>query len=298
MSILITGGTGFIGRSVVEKFVQNGYNIICTIRNRDDIEFFETKNVKIIFIENYYKDELKKSFKEEEIDGIIHIASYTQRGSHNFDDIENLIDSNIKFGAYLLDLAVKSNVKWFINTGTFWQYSNCDSYSPFNLYAATKEAFLNLARYFYSNSSLKFVSLVLFDSYGKNDKRRKIFNIWNDLPEDMGALDMTPGNQFIDISHVDDISNAFYILSLNLNYSRGIINSGDTFSVMAESRYTLKELSVIFEKASNKKLNINWGGINYRENEIMEPIRTIKTVPGWKPLISILDGIKEIVDSE
>jgi hypothetical protein len=62
----------------------------------------------------------------------------------------------------------------------------------------------------------------------------------------------------------------------------------------ALKRYTLKELAGIFEKATKKKLNINWGGKPYREREIMIPWNNVKVVPEWKPFISVFDGINEL----
>jgi CDP-paratose synthetase len=63
------------------------------------------------------------------------------------------------------------------------------------------------------------------------------------------------------------------------------------FAVKAESRYTLKDLASIFEKVTGRKLNIIWGGRDYRKREVMEPWRDGKVVPEWKTVIQIETGI-------
>jgi CDP-3, 6-dideoxy-D-glycero-L-glycero-4-hexulose-4-reductase len=52
-----------------------------------------------------------------------------------------MITSNITFGTKLLEIASRTGVKTFINTSSAMQNYDNNSYSPTNLYAATKQAF-------------------------------------------------------------------------------------------------------------------------------------------------------------
>jgi nucleoside-diphosphate-sugar epimerase len=80
---------------------------------------------------------------------------------------------------------------------------------------------------------------------------------------------------------------------VNLNKIGTVTKNGDSFAVKAEERYSLKELAGIFEKTTDKKLNIKWGGSPNKQKEVMIPWNIANVVPGWKPLISVFDGIKE-----
>ena len=95
-----------------------------------------------------------------------------------------------------------------------------------------------------------------------------------------------------DISFIDDIVSAFILLSKILSQNNSIINNGDVYAVNADKRYTLKELSKIFEKVTGKQLKINWGKLDYRKREVMVPWKNGKSVPGWKPKINLEEGIK------
>ena len=162
MKILITGATGFIGQNLIKSLLNNNYNVYCITRIHSDLSKINSK-VKIFqYDENI--DLLIEFFQNEKFDGVIHLASLFLL-NHTKDNISNLLSSNIKFGVELLEASKISKVKWFINTGTFWQNYNNEEYNPVNLYAATKEAFLNIAKYYTQTSDLIFTTIKLNDTF-------------------------------------------------------------------------------------------------------------------------------------
>ncbi len=296
MNILITGATGFIGSHLTKQLLTENHTLFCTLLEGEKNPFGEDM-VKSFIISNHNIDENVAFLKKSYIDGIIHLASFVQSGDHNSTDVEPLIDTNIKFSTLLLENAVKAKVKWFINTGTYWQNYKNQEYSPVNLYAATKEAFINIARLYFETNLIKFATIKLFDTYGPNDNRPKVFNLWERVAKTGETLGMSPGEQLIDISYIDDIVNAFALLATHLHSNNLEITNGSVFAIKAEKRYTLKELAVIFEKVTCSKLNINWGERPYREREVMNPWTKGHLVPGWAPRVTVEEGIKRILNS-
>lgn len=293
MNILITGATGFIGSHLVKLLQNEKHNLFCTLLPNEKNPFGE-ESVKSVVVNTDDIEATISFLTENKVDGMIHLVSYVQSGEHKPENIKTLLNANIIFGSSLLEAASIAKVKWFINTGTYWQYYKNETYCPVNLYAATKQAFMDIAKYYWDSNKIKFCTIVLYDTYGPNDTRPKIFNLWQRIAETSETLNMSPGEQLIDISHVNDIVRAFALLANHLNNNQPEIINGDTFAVKAENRYTLKELAKIFEKATGKKLNINWGGRPYKQKEVMIPWNNANVVPGWKPLISVFDGIKKL----
>lgn len=290
MNILITGATGFIGRNLVKKLLNEDHNIFCILQQNTKNPFDE-KIVKSILLDEESIASSALFFTENNIEGIIHLASYVLSGNHHSCQIGDIIDSNIKFGTFVLEAAVKSNVKWFINTGTYWQNFQNENYSPVNLYAASKQAFEDMAKFYYETSRLNFCTLRLFDTYGRNDTRPKIFNLWSKIAETGEVLNMSPGEQIIDISYIDDIVDAFSLLIDYLHNDSPLIQKGDVFFLKSPDRYSLKELSSIFENVTSSKLNIQWGGRAYKEREIMNPYDKGKTIPNFHHKVSIEEGL-------
>lgn len=291
MKILVTGVTGFIGQNLVNSLINNNHEVHAIIRENSNTSKIN-KEVKLYS----YKENLPnliKYFKEEKFDGLIHLASLFL-ASHTTDDISKLISSNIKFGTDLLEACTSTNVTWFINTGTFWQnYENKD-YNPVNLYAATKEAFESMAKFYTQTSNLVFTTIKLNDTFGAKDTRSKVFNLWTKLVATGEKLSMSAGQQIIDISYIDDVVSAYTTLVtlLEKNVSE---HKDKTYVVSNKEKLTLRDLSKIFEKATNSKLNIDWGGRNYRNREVMLPYSLGNTVPGWKQQYTLEEAIRKTV---
>ena len=291
MKVLITGATGFIGKHLIDRLFNDGHEIFITLLPHENNPFDITETTGFV-LDGDYMQNLKTFMSENTIDGIIHLASFVQSGDHNSEEVPRLIDTNVKFSVLILESAVYAKVKWFINTGTYWQHYNNKDYSPVNLYAATKQAFMDIARFYWETEKINFCTIKLFDTYGPNDTRPKIFNLWDGIARSGETLDMSSGEQLIDISHVDDIISAFELLAKHLQNQHPDVKNGDVFAVKANKRYTLKQLATIYEVASNTKLNINWGARQYRDREVMIPWIDGVIVPGWKPKFDIEAGIK------
>lgn len=294
MNILVTGATGFIGKHLVNKFLELGYTVYISLLPKENSPFrIEVKTH--VFKYEYIKNDIQY-LKSNHINGVIHLASLYIT-THQSDQATKLIDSNVKFGTHILEAAVQANIEWFINTGTFWQHFNNAVYSPVNLYAASKQAFESISQYYIETNQIKFCTIYLSDTYGPDDSRPKVFNHWAKMANQKESIDMSPGDQIIDISYIDDIIDAFVLLTHHLlNPGFNIIN-GSVYAVKAEKRYTLKELATIFEQAIKQKLKINWGGRTYRDREVMIPWENGVVVPGWRSKTRIEEGINKILSS-
>lgn len=288
MKIFITGATGFIGKHLVNKLIEQGNEITINLRKGKQNPFDSDISSYSLGVSDIEVD--IQYLTKNKFDGIIHLASLYLT-THKPEDIINLIDSNVQFSTYVLECASQAHINWFINTGTFWQnFQNAD-YSPVNLYAATKQAFESIAQYYIETKKIKFVTLRLCDTYGPNDTRSKIFNLWERIAYTGETIEMSAGEQVLDISFIDDVIDAFSLLSTHLQNNNSKVTTGAVYAVKAEKRYSLKELAAIYETTTATKLHINWGVKPYREREVMVPWERGELVPEWKAKISLEKGI-------
>lgn len=291
MTILVTGATGYIGREFVKAYSKD-FKFIVLARESSDINQLELLNCTIEKYTDFEK--IDEIFLQNNIDGVIHFASNVVV-EHTVNQIDSLIDSNIKFGVYLLEACKKNNSKWFINTGTFWQNYESDHYNPVNLYASTKEAFQDIAKYYTQTSSLIFTTIKLNDTFGANDPRPKIFNLWDKYSKSGEVLDMSEGEQIIDTSYIEDVISAFKTMIENLQKDNNVIYNNNSYIVTSNQKMSLKELARLFEKITKRKLNINWGGRSYREREVMKPYDKGILVPNWIQKYTLEEAIKKTI---
>lgn len=287
MNILVTGVTGFIGREFVKAY-SNKYNIVVLTRKSSDTNLLKNLNCVIERYDNYL--ELDTIFKKHTINGLVHFASSIVI-DHKLEQIDDLLDSNIKYGTYLLEACTNYKVQWFINTGTFWQNYNNESYNPVNLYAATKESFQKIGKYYTEISDLIFTTVKLNDTFGPNDTRNKVFNLWAKIAKTTQILEMSAGEQIIDISYIEDVLSAYDILIKNLSSTNNLEFNNKEFVVTNKDKMSLKELSRVFEEATNTKLNIVWDSKPYRKREVMIPFDNGITVPNWVQKYTLKEAI-------
>ncbi len=291
--VLVTGANGFIGRNILTKMIDANLWPLALIRSSTNVEFLQNAGIQTIQ-DSGDPTEIRRVLLKEEISGVLHLASYYCK-EHKDTDIQSLIESNIALGLRILQASLNTNIKWFLNTGTFWQNFNNESYSPVNLYAASKQAFEDMAKYFTEVTPLKFVTLALNDTFGPYDTRAKIFNL---LMNQVGAKDtlkMSGGEQIIDISYIDDVCDAFIHIMKLLESNSPLIISGDRFALHSPERKTLKDIVKDFELEANTNLKIEWGALPYRTREVMSPWKGGKAIPGWSPKYTFRDGVAKII---
>lgn len=289
MNILVTGATGFIGRNLI-RALEREHELHILVRPGS-----KWGDLGVTHCVEFSGDIEHLAFylKDNNIDGVVHLASLYV-AEHKPDQIKDIVNSNVYLGTAILEACKISGTKWFLNTGTIWQNFNSpeysDEYHPVNLYAASKQAFMTMAQYYIDTSDIRFCTLKLCDTYGPNDTRRKILKLFKVISESGETLKMSPGEQKLDIIHIDDVISGFVKMS-DLLSSKIELNS--EYVLTSEKQITLKELASIFSKLSGRSLNIEWGGRPYRIREVMNPYKgTI--VPGWKPIISLESGISQL----
>ncbi|MEI6752094.1 MAG: NAD(P)-dependent oxidoreductase [Paludibacter sp.] len=286
MTILITGSNGFIGKNLCRELQLSGANIIAILHRNNDLDL----PIEKIYYDGTYES-LYLPLQSKKIDVVVHLATCFLP-NHKEAQITDLIDANIKLGTHLLELTKQKGISAFINTSTYAQNSKHQGYDPQNLYAATKQAFEVIMKYYEETSQTKFVTLELTDTYGPGDSRPKFINlILNAISKDV-VFNMSLGEQEICYLYIDDAVNAFKTCIEHLY--NAVITENSKFSVYSDEVFKLKDLVVEVCDTLNVTLEINPGFYPYRFREIMTYQPSYIKLPGWKCVNSIKDGLKKM----
>lgn len=288
MKILLTGTTGFVGSHLATYLVQHGFQVSGLIRQPIDDEYLASrlKNVSLyVFDEN----KLVEIIKQVNPEIVIHLSSLYLT-NHNHEHIDDLFKSNLIFPTKLLEAMSINNVTKFINTGTSWQHFNSGSYEPVNLYAATKQAFEDIIKYYVSAANLSCITLKLFDTYGPNDNRGKLISLLDKLSQTNEKLSMSAGEQLVELTHIDDVCSA-YLATIELITKQNSVGIS-SYGVSSKSQRSLRDLVALYETVNKVNLNIAWGERPYREREVMTLCENLEYLPNWKAKIELSDGLK------
>lgn len=290
---LITGGTGFIGSNIAHRLLKEGWDVKIISIPRDNYALVKDILDKIkIYEHDGSTENMYEIMAEARPTVVFHLASLFL-GQHAPKDVNNLVVSNILFGTQLADAMVSNGFHYLVNTGTSWQHYENGEYSPVCLYAATKQAYESILQYYVESSSLKVITLKLFDTYGPNDPRPKLFALLKRLASDNKPLEMSPGEQLIDLVYIDDIVEAFVVAGERL--IRNQVIAHECYAVSSGNPLALKEIVKAYEEIIGAKLPILWSKRPYRPREVMEPWNKYKLLPGWKSTVKLNQGIKKFI---
>lgn len=292
---LLTGGTGFTGSNLIRRLISDGWSVHAIVRPTSDLASLAgyLKDI-VLHVHNGSTTSMIEIANSAKPDVTFHLAALSL-AEHDAGNLETLIHNNILFSTQLVEAVSQSGPANIVNTGTFWQHYENKDYSPTCLYAATKQAFEAILQYYVDVRSCRAITLTLFDSYGPRDIRAKLFSLLQKAGASKEPFPMSPGEQFIDLVHIDDVVEAFVLAGERLLACNA--NSHERYAVSSGVLINLQEIVRLYEKMAGVKLPINWGGRQYREKEIMRPWDRGEPLPGWLPKVTLADGIRSIINA-
>ena len=290
---LVTGATGYIGSQLARRLLREGWEVAVVVRTGSSLAVL---------------DDVLPAIKVHRHDGstagmiaivaaarpdiVFHLASLFL-AQHKSDDVAALVGSNLLFSTQLAEAMAANQVRYLVNTGTSWQHYENAPYNPVNLYAATKQAFEDILAYYAQAGLLKVTTLALFDTYGPNDPRKKLVTLLRATAASGEALHMSPGEQVLDLVHIDDVLDAYLLAAERIGSQ---VQASAHYGVSSGETLTLRQFVALFEKVTGNPVPIVWGGRPYREREVMVPWQA-PALEGWTPRIRLEDGLRVIEGS-
>lgn len=261
----MTGATGFIGKHLIKKLKASGHEVFTLSRGEEPLS----------------------KVREAKPDVTYHLASLFL-AENTYEQIQPLIESNLTLGTQLAEALAREDRKALVCAGTAWQNFEGKEGVASCLYAATKEAFESILRYYADAFALRTCVLKLYDTYGPGDTRRKLLNILREASLKKEVIGLSPGEQKIDLLHVDDAVAAF------LHAGQRVSETGpgrvEEFYLRSQRMVSIKEL--VAEVKRIAPLEASFGARPYRAREVMKPWNEGEVLPGWSPKISLENGLK------
>ncbi|PQD96188.1 UDP-glucose 4-epimerase GalE [Pradoshia eiseniae] len=311
MSILITGGAGYIGSHTVKHFLDQNEDVVV-------VDNLQSGHREAVSVEHFYEIDLRdkaaldKVFKAHNIEAVIHFAANSLVGESMTKPYE-YYDNNVYGMMCLLDVMKTNQVNKIVFSSTAATYGEPKTIpimednetNPTNTYGETKLAMEKMMKWFDQGYDVKFVSLRYFNAAGAHQsgeigemhdpethliplvlqvplgQRDKVYMFGDDYPTEDGTC-------IRDYIHVMDLASAHY---LALEYLRKG-NPSDIFNLGNGNGYSVKEVIDIARKVTEHPIPAD-----VKERRAGDPAVLIassekaQTVLGWKPQFDSLEKI-------
>jgi len=302
-NFLVTGGTGFIGRSISNLIVNSGNNVTVFDNNsRGSFKKIKNKKIKFFFGDIRDKKVFFKSLKN--IDAIIHLA-YINGTKYFYSKPDQVLDIAVKGLINLFDGCKKFNIKELYLASSSEVYQ-----SPIKVPTDENEPLkipdIYNPRYSYGGG--KILTELMGINYGRKFfKKLVIFRPHNVYGPEMGNQHVIPefisrikksknkkfkiqgsGNEIRSFIFIDDFISAFELI-LKKGKHLNIYNIG------TQEKIKIKDLAFLIAKIFKKRISLKNLPLTKGSTKIRIPnISKIKKL-GFKANFNLKKGIKKIV---
>ena len=309
--VLVTGGLGFIGSSLVIALVKRGakVTIVDNVAPMQGGNLFNISPVLPRVVINYsdIRDVSSMNQLVQDKEYIFHLARQTDHivsQTNPFPDI----DVNIKGTAILLEACKKNNpTVRFINVGTRGQYGSAVKLpvsekaptNPKGIYELTNLAAEKMVKIYNDNYGIRSVMLRLTNIYGPRAQMKTnhygVVNWFIRQAVDGECISVFGDGQLKrDFLYIDDAVGAI------IRCAKTSVCCGEVINVGSPHADTFLTLVQTIVKLAGKKASYQFTPFSI-ERKAQEPgdfasdITKIKKLTGWKPTTSLQEGITKTI---
>ncbi len=269
LTLLVTGGAGFIGSNLCNSLLKTGHRVIC-LDNFDDFYASEIKKANIqkaasnpdftlIQEDIRNKQVVENIFTKNKIDIVVHLAA--RAGVRpSIINPELYFDVNVNGTICLLEAMVKAGVKKMVFASSSSVYGNNKNVpfsetdnvdNPISPYAASKKAGELICHTYHHLFDLDIICLRFFTVYGPRQRPEMAIHYFTDKIINEQAINVFgDGTTKRDYTYIDDIISG---VNAAIENCKGyeIINLGESNTV------ELSYLIGLIEKSTGKKAILN-----------------------------------------
>jgi nucleoside-diphosphate-sugar epimerase len=290
-TILVAGGTGFLGYHFIKKALKIGFKVISISKNDPPQKRF-FKKIKYIKSDICNLKILNKKLNIK-FNYVVNFSGYVDHGNK-----KKTYQSHYIGCKNLVKICLNRKIKRFIQIGSSMEYGRNLSPQnenfrcrPLSVYAKAKFFASKYLLGLYKKKKFPVTILRLYQVYGPNqDLNRFIPVVINSCRKDL-KFPCSNGEQYRDFLYVDDFVRAVFFSISNKKSIGKIINLGSGKPLKIKK--IIQKIVKIYKKGKPM-----FGKIKLRKEEMRityPDISNAKSILKWKPTISFKKGILKTV---
>lgn len=290
-NVLVTGGSGFVGREVVKQLQKNGYSVTVLDIAEKPSDFTNVKYIKGD-IQNAAKCVIACAGQ----DFVIHLAA-KPRIPESFINPDDYFDANVTGTRNILTAASAVGIRKFVYCSSSSIYGNNPAPhkpyhkpDPLNYYAMTKLFGEHMCRQYKNMFNLDYTILRFFTVYGPeqpgcDDKGLMIAKFGRLANEGKSLTIHGDGEMRRDYIHVSDVAHGV-IAGMESKVKSEIFNIGTGTNISVNS---IVDIIKGFKEVTVENIDKPKG----YANETLADISKAKKLLGWEPKVQQHTGIKD-----
>lgn len=299
MSILVTGGAGFIGSNFlnyISERVQGEIVCVDKMTYASDFGYIHDLDVKLHIADI---NSCEYAFQQHDIKTVFHFAAETHV-DNSIKSCSEFIETNIKGTVNLLDLSLKYGVEKFIHVSTDEVYGSIENgkfteetnYSPRNPYSASKAASDHFVKAYHNTYGLPVIITNCSNNYGPHQHSEKFIpTIIRSVLRNKKIPVYGDGQQVRDWLYVKDHCSALYEV-----YKNGKI--GEKYNIGGECEVKNIDLvkKILFLLGRDESMIEYVKDRPGHDRRYATDISKIKKELGWSPAFSIDKGLEQTIE--
>ena len=299
--IFVTGGAGFIGSAIIKRLQELHHEVLVF----DNLSFGSRKFINIAdshFVQGDILDKvaLKTAMHQFSPDYVLHLAAIhfiPYCNEHPFESANINITGTKNVLEICQELPRLEKILFASTAAVYPIYEMAISETlepaPSDIYGLSKLVGEELCKKFHLESGIPVIICRFFNAFGPNETNPHLIPAIQQQVQN-GARIIKLGNTEPkrDFIHTYDMAEAVQLLLRQ--FDKGI----DIFNLGRGIEYSVLEVTAAFEKALGEKITVEIDPGRVRKSDrlhLLANIDKLSLFSGWKPMISIENGIKTMV---
>jgi|Napbiome12C3dose_1001474.scaffolds.fasta_scaffold00008_84 dTDP-6-deoxy-L-talose 4-dehydrogenase (NAD+) len=290
MKIFVTGGTGFIGKAVVNQLLKENHSLLLLSRNIKDTK---KSNIEIVRGDLSNISNWQKKLEKFKPDAAIHLA-WEGLPDHN----ATLSRLNLEYSLNLTELLSENGCKRLIITGSCWEYgpqtgklSEDTPPKPFDAFTAAKLSLLWLGQEIAKEKNMEFIWTRPFYVYGPGQHSKSLIPYLISCAQAGKKPEIRNPDAQNDFIFVEDVADALSQISTStLKNNIYNIGSGKLTSISFIIKCIFDQFGIEsdYEKASAQHKD--------ELKQFFADSSRIRKEIGWSPSTDIKEGIIKTIN--